>query len=679
MSSDARTVSIIAVDTGGTFTDVIGWIDGSLHVLKVASTPEDPSLAVLEGLRQVFQQAGAAAHDSVFVLVHGSTVATNALLERRGARVALVTNRGFEDIIEIGRQNRPQLYALVGTRPPPLVGREHRFGVAGRLGPDGEELEPLDDAELDTFAERLRGADSIAVCLLHSYANEAHERRVARALEPLATPVSISSELLPEFREYERMTTTVVNAYVSPIMDRYLARLEEQSGARRVRIMGSGGGAIPVRRARREAVHTILSGPAGGVMGALAAARSAGFEQIMTFDMGGTSTDVSLCPGEALHTREFMISGSPIAIPVLDILTVGAGGGSIARVDAGGALRVGPASAGARPGPICYGRGGTEVTVTDAHLWLGRLPASGWPHEAASGEDRTAGRLDRSAVEAPVARIALALGCGLDEAAEGVIAVANAAMEGALRVISVERGHDPADFTLVCFGGAAGLHAAELAARIGVTRVLVPPAPGALSAFGMLVAPIRKDVSRTVLVTATRSQDATFDREFLELEERASRAMTEEGIGLREITLARRIDARYRGQSFELTVDATHWVEAFHEAHAARYGYARPGAPVEAVTLRVEALAPMPDVTFPAVPAAPAGAAPSPSEIGTVVVGGRALEVPRYERHVLRADQCIGGPAIISEYTATTWLPPHWQARVVRTGALVIESLAREP
>lgn len=675
MSNDVAGVSIVAVDTGGTFTDVVAWGDGALHVLKLASTPEDPSMAVIEGVRKILATAG------TFNLVHGSTVATNALLERRGARVALVTNRGFEDVIEIGRQNRPQLYALVGTRPPPLVAREDRFGIAGRLGPGGAEIEPPDQTELDALADRAGDAESIAICLLHSYANDAHERCVARALERLARPISVSSELLPEFREYERTSTTVVNAYVSTVMERYLAEIERASGARRVRIMGSGGGAIPVSRARREAVHTILSGPAGGVIGALAVARDAGFDQVMTFDMGGTSTDVSLCPGQVLHTRELTIAGSPIAIPVLDIHTVGAGGGSIARLDAGGALRVGPASAGAAPGPICYGRGGTDVTVTDANVWLRRLPADSWPHPLPSGAARASGRadgqqaaggLDRAAVEAPLARLADALGCGLDAAAEGVIAVANAAMEGALRVISVERGYDPADFTMVCFGGAAALHAAELAARLGAPRVLVPPAPGALSAFGMLIAPVRKQVSRTVLVTSTQGEEAALEREFLELEERAVAAMTEEGVGDDEITIERRVDARYRGQSFELTVDAAHWVDAFHRAHETRYGYARPRAAVEAVTLRVEALAAAPRAALEQHFSPGRASAAEPASVAAVAFAGRTLDTPRYERSALRVGDRIEGPAVVSEYTATTWVPPEWELSVCTSGALIL-------
>ena len=365
--------AVVAVDTGGTFTDVLLLDRGRLRSLKLPSTPADPSDAVLEGLRQVLDGVEREA-DGAFVLLHGSTVATNALLERKGARVKLVTNSGFEDILEIGRQNRPQLYALVGHRPPPLVARDDRHGIRGRMGPDGEVIEPLDPAELEALPELLAGAESVAVVLLHSYANSTHEESVADALAQLELPVSISVRLLPEYREYERTSTTVVNAYVAPLISAYLKRLARETGAERVSVMGSNGGSLPVDRAAREPIHMVLSGPAGGVVGALAWGRQAGHERIITFDMGGTSTDVSLCPGAPLHTRELEIGGQPIAIPVIDIHTVGAGGGSLARIDPGGALRVGPESAGADPGPICYGKGGAGVTVTDAHVWLGRLP-----------------------------------------------------------------------------------------------------------------------------------------------------------------------------------------------------------------------------------------------------------------------------------------------------------------
>jgi N-methylhydantoinase A len=672
--------TIVAVDTGGTFTDILCLRpDGSLARLKLASTPHDPAEAVIEGIRRVLADPGGD-HPTVegpgevprprprpgrgpILLIHGSTVATNALLERRGARVGLVTNRGLEDVVEIGRQNRPQLYALVGRRLPPLVAREDRHGVAGRLGPRGEEVEPLDEAELAALPERLRGVASVAVCLLHSYANPALELRVAAALAGLGVPVSVSSEILPEYREYERTATTVANAYVAPLMDRYLGQLEREAGATRVRIMGSAGGALPLARARREPVHTILSGPAGGVMGALEAARRAGFSDVIGFDMGGTSTDVTLCPGRPLHTREFVIAGLPVAVPVLDIHTVGAGGGSIARVDAGGALRVGPESAGADPGPICYGRGGSEVTVTDAHVWLGRLPA-----DAFLGGER---RLERERIAEPLAALGERLGCSPDEAAEGVLAVVGAAMEGALRVISVERGYDPADFTLVPFGGAGGLHAAELAERLGIPRILLPPDPGLLSAFGMLVSPLRKDASRTVLLEAGAAA-GRLEEEFARLAADAVAAMEAEGIPRARVTLTFWVDARYRGQSYELRVPAEDWVEAFHAAHEARYGYARRGAVVEAVTLRVEATAPGPAVPEPRLPAAPSPD-PRPDAIETVVLQGNGVHVPRYGRPRLLAGHRIVGPAIITEYSATAWLPPGWRAEVLPGGAILME------
>jgi N-methylhydantoinase A len=702
MSEKPDGVSIVAVDTGGTFTDVVAVVDGRLSVLKVPSTPDDPARAVLAGIRRIRgsrigdrgSRTGASdgsGGPGSFVLVHGSTVATNTLLERTGARVGLVTNRGFEDVIEIGRQNRPQLYAIVGHRPPPLVERDDRHGISGRIGPTGEEEQPLDDAELAGLADRLAGAESVAICMLHSYADPSHERAVAEALDGLGLPLSVSARLLPEYREYERTATTVVNAYVAPRMDRYLGRLAEESGAERVRIMGSGGGAVPVERARRESVHTVLSGPAGGVMGALAVARDAGFYDLITFDMGGTSTDVSLCPGAPLHTREFTIAGVPVAVPVIDIHTVGAGGGSIAGVDAGGALRVGPRSAGADPGPICYGKGGTRVTVTDAHVWLGRLPANAFLGGEAA--------LDRAAIEGPLAGLADALGASLDDAAEGVLAVADTAMEGALRVISVERGHDPADFALVPFGGAAGLHAVELASRLSVKRILVPPDPGVLSAYGMLVSPVRKDVSRTVILGP---DDADRIAEvYAALDGEAQRAMEFEGVLPDDVATHRLADVRYHGQSFELRVPANDWAEAFHTAHETRYGFGRRDARVELVTARVEAVGPATPVPggqatrvggLEDAGAAPGYASPGDSGGGSgsgagepgnpspgrpipVRYQGEAVEARAVGRAGLVEGDVVEGPVVIHEYSATLWLPSGWRGEVVGSGAVVVVAI----
>ncbi len=651
--------AVVAVDTGGTFTDVLLLEGGRLRSLKLPSTPADPSDAVLEGLRRILDRVEPEA-DGGFVLLHGSTVATNALLERKGARVKLVTNAGFEDIVEIGRQNRPQLYALVGHRPPPLVDRDDRHGIRGRIGPEGDVIEELDPAELEALPELMAGAESVAVVLLHSYANPGHEESVADALARLDVPLSVSVRLLPEYREYERTSTTVVNAYIAPQISSYLRRLAREAGAERVSIMGSNGGSFPVDRAAREPVHMILSGPAGGVVGALAWGRQAGYEHIITFDMGGTSTDVSLCPGAPLHTREFEIGGQPVAIPVIDIHTVGAGGGSLARIDPGGALRVGPESAGADPGPICYGKGGAGVTVTDAHVWLGRLPA-----DAFLGGERT---LDRSAVEPHLRDIADGLGVGLEVAAEGILEVADAAMERALRVISVERGHDPADFTLVAFGGAGGLHAAHLAERLGTPRAIVPPRPGLLSAYGMLAADVTREVARTVLIsTASANAQERVESVFTELEEAVVAAMEEEGVPEERLSLRQWVDARYEGQSFELSVPGAGWDTRFHELHEKRYGYQRPETPVEAVTLRSVASVPGPQLDVERIPRT--GAAP-PVQHTRAYTEGEWTEVNRVWRNDLSPDQTLDGPALVLEYSSTTWVPRGWGLTVDEWGNL---------
>ncbi len=655
-SAEATSTRILAVDTGGTFTDLLLLEeDGRLRTLKVPSTPGDPAEAVLTGSRRIM---GENVHPHR--LLHGSTVATNGLLERKGARVLLVTNRGFEDVIEIGRQNRPQLYALVGHRPSPLVAREDRLGISGRLGPEGEEIQPLDLRELSGLPDRCAGAEALAVVLLHAYADPAHEEAVAGVLEPMGLPLSVSSRLLPEYREYERTSTTVVNAYVSPMMSRYLGRLDRESGADKVQIMGSNGGAVPVRRAIREPVHTVLSGPAGGVVGARSWADRSGFQQIITFDMGGTSTDVSLCPGRPLHTREFEIAGQPVAIPVIDIHTVGAGGGSLARVDAGGALRVGPESAGADPGPISYGSGGKEVTVTDAHVWLGRLPPGGF----LGGE----GSLDRNRIKDPLGALAEKLGKTPEGAAEGVLEVANTAMERALRVISVERGFDPAEFVLVAFGGAGALHVAELTERLGAAGALVPPDPGLLSAYGMLAAPPTREVSRTLLLLSTLDDtQAGMDLAFKALESQAVGEMLEEGNRFEDLTLNFWVDARYQGQSFEIRVPREGWVEAFHRRHLERYGYARKDTPVEAVTLRVV----VEGRAFPLIhDPLPESDAPPPTMEKTVYHAGEEITARAVWRRELRKGHTLHGPALVMEYSSTTWLPPAWRLEVDAWGSL---------
>ena len=648
------TLAVVAVDTGGTFTDLVASLDGHIETLKVPSTPDDPARAILEGVSRLV------APGRPFVLAHGSTVATNALLERKGARVVLLTNEGFTDVLEIGRQNRPQLYAVTSHRPPRLVSSDVRWGLKGRLGPDGTELEPLDRDELSGLARRLEEAeaDAVAICLLHAYADPAHEQAVADVLRHTTQlPISVSSQLLPEYREYERTSTTVINAYVAPVMERYLSRLEQSSGAARIAIMASNGGTLPVRQAIAEPAQTVLSGPAGGVVGALAWARRAGFEDIVTFDMGGTSTDVAFCPGRPQYTREFEIDGHPVALPVIDIHTVGAGGGSIARVDPGGALRVGPESAGATPGPISYGLGGRDVTVTDAHVWLGRLPVDAFFAER--------GGLDRGQIEAPLQALASAIGLSLDATAEGVLAVADTAMERALRVISVERGHDPAQLALVAFGGAGALHAAELAQRLGMPRVLVPPSPGLLSAWGILTAPEVREAARSLLAPGDHAETAERVRAALDdLAASVRQALIDEGASPEVIDTRCFVDVRYRGQSFEIRVPAgvgDDWAEHFHAAHAQRYGYRRDDAVIEVVTCRAVATGPGREAASPTPPAAGSSLRSTRS---SVVFSGQVVEAERVARRDVPLDHEIQGPALILDDSATIWLPPGWTGHV---------------
>jgi N-methylhydantoinase A len=655
-----KSTPVVAVDTGGTFTDLLLFRDGSLTAFKLLSTPEDPAAAVLEGLRRIL---GVESLKAGRVIV-GSTVATNTLLERSGARVSLVTNRGFEDVIEIGRQNRPQLYALVGHRAPPLVAREDRVGIAGRMDVEGVEISSLDHNELDGLAMRVREAEAVAVVLLHSYANPAHEAAVADALGRCGVPVSVSSRILPEFREFERTSTTVANAYVAPRVTQYLSRLGRECDARRLQIMGSSGGTLTLEQAVDEPVHSVLSGPAGGVVAALDVARRSGLVNVLSFDMGGTSTDVSLIPGKLLQTKEGGVGGVPIAVPLLDIHTVGAGGGSIVRLDPGGAVRVGPESAGASPGPIAYGRGGTELTVTDAHVFLGRIP----------GDLLLAGTtpLSPDAVIGPMETLARRAGITPLELAEGILEVADTAMEGALRVISIERGVDPADYHLVAFGGAAGLHAAELTHRLGLAGAVIPPNPGLLSAFGMLVAPVVKERSRTVFVPEGDPDGERRLAESLEVMEAAARQdLARDGARPDAVVVERSVDARYRGQSFELRVPARDWASRFHDAHEQRYGYRR-STPLEAVTARVRAQAG--GEAVPTSSLAPARDGRDAEAVGArvapVLFRGQEWEARVLHRFAVLTGEAVLGPAIIVEYSATTWCPPGWSVALDASGSL---------
>jgi N-methylhydantoinase A/oxoprolinase/acetone carboxylase beta subunit len=600
---------------------------------------------MLQGLRELLGEQPAD-------VVHGSTIATNAVLERKGARVALVTTAGFEDVLRIGRQTRPELYNVFVQAPRLLVDPGLTFGVSGRLDAEGSELEPVDAAELTRLVERLTVArpEIVAVCLLHAYANPMHERALAGRLREHGFEVCTSYEVLPEYREYERWTTTVLNAYVTPIVDRYLRRIEASlSAATRLAIMQSNGGSISSSGARAQAVRTVLSGPAGGVVGARAAARAAGTERLITFDMGGTSTDVALIDGEVPTTTESTIGDFPLRLPVVDIHTVGAGGGSIAWIDSGGALRVGPESAGADPGPACYGRG-DRLTVTDAHLILGRL----------DGGRFFGGRmvLDEGRARAAAAPLAAALGLGIEAVAAGVLRVANANMERAIRVVSIERGHDPRAFTLVAFGGAGGMHACEIAEELAIGDVLVPRQAGVLSALGMLMADVRRDYTSTVLQAGADIDLRALAPMARTLLERASRDLAGEGFGVRRQVLERLLDVRYAGQSSELAIPwSTDCRRAFDRAHHRLYGYSDSGRTVEVVAIRIRATG---VTTKPRLPRPSAADRPRERRGATRTVwfAGRPVRCAFHAWESLAPGTRGRGPALITSSEASIVVPP---------------------
>jgi len=649
----------IAIDTGGTFTDCV-WVEGGrIRMLKVFSTPDDPSRAIAEALEKIGARGA-------LTLLHGTTVGTNTLLQRTGARVALVTTAGFEDVIEIGRQARPKLYDFFFDRVEPLVPRDLRFGVNERVSSEAEILQQPSPAELRELAEKVgaKKPEAVAVSLLFSFANPKNENAVASALGRLEAPLSVSHQILPEFREYERTSTVVVNAYLQPVMEQYLGKLERRLGKARVFVMQSNGGITTLSSAAREPVRTVLSGPAGGVVGAAAMARRSGCERIISFDMGGTSTDVALVEGEARSSGQSEIAGFPVGVPMLDIHTVGAGGGSMARFDAAGALRVGPESAGADPGPICYGRG-VQPTVTDANLILGRLR----PDRFLGGEFT----LDVERTRRVVAEWLKKQGprLSVERFAAGVVRVVNATMEKAIRVVSIERGYDPREFSLVAFGGAGGLHACELAEALSIPRVIVPALPGALSAYGILVSDVVRDYSRTVLWRALdKLPGARLDKEFLALRRKAEGDFRREGWkGRVDFTLS--VDMRYRGQGYELNVPYTRgMIEAFQREHERRYGYSYAGREVELVTLRLWAK--IRSRNSGTTEIAAQGKSGSPVRRAAVIFDGKRVAAAIWERDRLARGRKFRGPAIVTEYSATTVVPPGKRFWMDRPGNLVI-------
>lgn len=647
MTSRTHSLLRVAVDTGGTFTDCI-WIERSrVRMVKVFSTPADPSRAIVEAVERI-------GHKGPVLLLHGTTVGTNTLLERKGARVAFVTTAGFEDSIEIGRQARPKLYDFFFERVAPLAPAELRFGVEERTTPSGEvERAPSENA-LRSLAATMaaKKPEAVAISLLFSFANPSNEQAVAKDLREIGVPLSVSSDILPEFREYERASTVLLNAYLQPVMQRYLERLETAVAAKsgrasRVFVMQSSGGIAALDTAAREPVRTVLSGPAGGVVGASVMARRSGYERIIGFDMGGTSTDVVLVDGVPHAGTEGEVAGMPVRVPMLDIHTVGAGGGSLARFDAAGALRVGPESAGADPGPICYGRG-EQPTVTDANLLLGRLQ----PTRFLGGDFK----LDLDRTRTIVTRWLKTQGStmSVQEFAAGVVRVVNATMEKAVRVVSIERGYDPRDFALVAFGGAGGLHACELASGLGIRRVIVPAMPGALSAFGILVSDVVKDYSRTVV---WRSRESDWEKSaraaFSELRRKAEQDFRRENWSGR-IEWEETVDLRYRGQGYELNVAFERNAAAgFHTEHKRRYGYSHEEREIEIVTLRLRGRIRAQNAKW-SLPDASSSATTSHTEVW---IAGKRVAAASVERESLRARKKYAGPAVITEYSATTWVP----------------------
>ena len=648
----------IGVDTGGTFTDFVRLDGRRLAVYKVRSTPEDPSRAIATGLQEL------AGGFTSLQVVHGSTVATNAVLERAGARVVLAATAGFEDVLRIGRQTRAELYNLFTPVPRPLVEPELTFGLTERLDASGRSLVPPDPHEIAALAASVKacGADVVAVCLLNAYANPAHEKDVAAGLRRHGLTVCASHEILPEYREFERWSTTVVNAYVAPLMDRYLGRLESVLAPRTLSVMQSNGGSISAASARRQPVRTILSGPAAGVVGARVVARAAGFRRAISFDMGGTSTDVSLIDDAIATTTEARIGEFPIRLPTIAIETVGAGGGSLAYRDAGGALRVGPRSAGAEPGPVCYGRG-EVLTVTDANLLLGRL----MPEQFCGGRmtidvDRT-----RRVARASAKR----LGVSVERLAEGIVRIANANMERAIRVVSLERGYDPRGFALVAFGGAGGMHACEIAERLEIRTVVVPRYAGVLSALGTLMADVTKDYSTSVLQPTGDIPPSVLERAFRRLVDHARRDLRAEGFDARRQQLERWIDVRYAGQSYELTVPfASGFRKAFDRLHERRYGYADPARATEVVNVRVVASG---ITARPPLPFEPPvrRLRPAPAAVRLGRFGGRVHDVALHRWDDLRPGATAAGPAVITSGEATAVVPPAFTFRIDGHGNVI--------
>jgi N-methylhydantoinase A len=653
---------LLGVDTGGTFTDFVLFDGKQLQIHKVLSTPHAPEQAILQGVKDLELQ-DTVLHEALY-MVHGSTVATNAVLEGKGVRTAYITNRGMGDVLSIGRQNRRELYNL---QPEPVthpVPRELCLETGGRIAADGAVIEPLDENDLNELREQLQylAPEAVAINLLFSFVDDTFEKAI-ESVVPEGMFLSRSSEVLPEYREYERGIATWLNAWIGPLMDRYLTRLSQGLPAAKISVMQSAGGTIDINQAGRKAVHLLLSGPAGGLAGAKFVARQTEHQRLLTFDMGGTSTDVALIDGDIQLTSEGSIGPYPVAVPMVDMHTIGAGGGSIAYVDEGGMLQVGPESAGADPGPACYGQGGQDVTVTDANLILGRL----LPDAFLGGGMK----LDVKAATAVMSQLAQQLDLDIVAVAEGVIRVANEHMARALRVMSDQRGIDPRELTLVSFGGAGGLHVCALAEAMGMHRAMVPINAGVLSALGMLAAPRARQMSRTLNVEFGGCDEASLESEFCDLETIAKDELSQEGVSEAELTIERSLDLRYRGQTYCLNIpwqDVPSSVTAFHKLHEARYGH-RLDQVIELVNVRVRVQGGVPPIKL-----VNLNSEASQDWQGCFTsVYGINEKVAVFERAELYKDQEIQGPALIAETVSTTYLATGWLCRVDAYGNLLLK------
>ena len=678
---------VVGVDIGGTFTDLMLYDTASeaVHVHKVRSTPAEPERAMVEGLIELCAQAGVEPGD-VGAVYHGTTVATNAVLTFEGATAGMITNRGFRDIVHIGRHQRPEHYSIMQDIPwqaRPFVRRRHRKVVSGRLAPPrGAELEPLDEGQVRTAAGELReaGVEAVAVCLLFSYLNPEHERRVAEivAEEMPDAFVTASAEVSPQFREFERFTTACMNAFVGPVTGRYLERLADSLRAAGVpgdlHVMMSNGGVASAAQAARRPVTLMLSGPAAGVLGGLWAGHLDGRRRLITFDVGGTSADIGIVTERGVieaQARDTQVAGYPLLVPMVDVHTIGAGGGSIAHRDPGGAFRVGPRSAGATPGPAAYGTGGTDPTLTDANVVLGRID----PDRFLGGEMR----LDRAAAEAAVGGLAEGLGMSLLEAAEGIVTIANANMAGAIRSRTIQKGHDPREFTLVAFGGGGPLAAAEVADLLGAPEVLVPPFPGITAATGLLTSDLKYDQMRTVFMIQGAIDADRIDRELEGIAGELRGRLRDDGVADGDIQVTTALDCRYLGQGYELRVAlpggrfSEAALEEFHRMHRQEYGHAFTD-PIEVVNLRVTAIGVRPKVErLPPAEGAMDDALIGEGE-GVFRVDGVLASLPtrHYERSRLPAGEPFEGPSIVFQRDTTVLVPPGWSGCAQPSGNLIL-------